>query len=133
VANNVRRVAGGTLPEVTADEDIVAAWTASRDALHAMLATADLSASVNGPFGPMPIEQLVARIVSAGVLVHTWDLARAAGLDESLDAEAVEGAYSGLKPLDGMIRRPGLFDAKVDAPAGADLQTELLTFLGRKV
>jgi uncharacterized protein (TIGR03086 family) len=67
------------------------------------------------------------------VLVHTWDLARAVGGDEQLDADAVAAAYSGLKPMDAMIRQPGVFGPKVDTPAGADVQTEFLNFLGRTV
>jgi uncharacterized protein (TIGR03086 family) len=133
VANNLRRVSGGTLPEVAEGDDIAGAWNATRDATLAMVASADLSATAQGPFGPMPLEDLLGRIISSDVLVHTWDLARAVGGDETLDAAAVTGAYSGLKPLDGMIRRPGLFDAKADAPAGADEQAEFLAFLGRKV
>jgi len=133
VANNLRRVSGGALPEISADEDIAAAWSATHQGLLTMLDTADLSAVVEGPFGPMPIEQLLGRIVSMDVLVHTWDLARAVGGDEQLDADAVAGAYSGLKPMDAMIRRPGLFGPKVDVPAGADEQTEFLAFLGRSV
>ena len=133
VANNYRRIAGGTLPEIGEGEDIRKAWSASREGLHSMLASADLSANVDGPFGPMPLDQLMGRIIATDTLVHTWDLARAVGGDEKLDAEAVSGAYSGLKPMDAMLRNPGFFDAKVDPPAGADEQTEFLCFLGRKV
>lgn len=132
VADNLRRVCGGALPPVSADDEIVAAWQATHQGLLDMLATADLSAVVDGPFGPMPMEQLLGRIVSMDVLVHTWDLARAVGGDERLDADAVAGAFSGLKPMDAMIRRPGLFDAKVEAPEGADEQAEFLAFLGRR-
>jgi uncharacterized protein (TIGR03086 family) len=71
--------------------------------------------------------------MATDVLVHTWDLARAVGGDERLDEAAVAGAYSGLKPMDAMIRRPGVFGPKVEAPEGADLQTEFLSFLGRQV
>ena len=133
VANNFRRLSGGTLPEVTADEDIAAAWKASHDAMIGMLGSADLSANTDTPMGPMPLEAFIGRIMSTDVLVHTWDLSRALGVDDKLDAEAVAGAYSGLKPMDAMIRRPGFFDAKIEAPAGADEQTEFLMFLGRKV
>ena len=133
VANGYRRIAGGTLPEVAEGEDIRKAWSASREALHSTLASADLSANVDGPFGPMPLDQLMGRIIATDTLVHTWDLARSVGGDEKLDAEAVSGAYSGLKPMDAMLRNPGFFEAKVDAPAGADEQTEFLSFLGRKV
>jgi uncharacterized protein (TIGR03086 family) len=131
VADNLRRLAA--MDPVAADDDIVPAWNASRDAMHNLVDTADLSATVDGPFGAMPLEQLLSRIVATDTLVHTWDLARAVGGDEALDAGSVAGAYSGMKPMDAMIRRPGFFGAKVDAPAGADEQTEFLCFLGRNV
>lgn len=137
VSNNLRRmtagIGGAAAPEVTADEDITAAWNSTRDALLAALPKTDWTAQLPGPFGPMPAEQLLGRIICTDTLVHTWDLARAVGGDESLPEDLVDGAYSGLKPMDAMIRRPGVFDAKVEAPAGANLQTEFLCFLGRKV
>ncbi len=108
------------------------AWNGTRDGLLAALLTADMSKMMDGPFGPMPAEQLLGRIITADTLVHTWDLARATGGDESLPADLIDGAYSGLKPMDAMIRRPGVFGDKIEV-AGADLQTEFLSFLGRKV
>ena len=56
-----------------------------------------------------------------------------ASINVTASSKAVAGAYSGLKPMDAMLRNPGFFDAKVDAPAGADEQAEFLSFLGRKV
>ena len=79
----------------------------------------------------MPLEQLIGRLMTTDVLVHTWDLARATGQDETLDADAVSHAYSGLLPMDGMIRMPGVFGAKLDTPADAPEQTKFLRFLGR--
>jgi hypothetical protein len=81
----------------------------------------------------MPADQMLGRILTTDTLVHTWDLARAVGGDEALAPDLVEGAYSGLKPMDAMIRRPGVFGDKVESAAGADLQTEFLSFLGRAV
>jgi len=137
VSNNLLRVAGalgaGDLPPVGADEEPPAAWARARDAVLGQLPTADMSVEVSGPFGPMPAEQLIGRIISTDVLVHTWDLAKAVGGDEALPTDAVEGAYSGLKPLDAMIRQPGVFGPKVEPPEGADVQTEFLAFLGRPV
>jgi uncharacterized protein (TIGR03086 family) len=136
VTNNLRRMTAGlggqVQPEVTADEDIRGAWNGTRDGMLAALMTADMATVMEGPFGPMPAEQLLGRIITTDTLVHTWDLARASGGDESLPADLVEGAYSGLKPMDAMIRRPGVFGDKVEV-AGADLQTEFLSFLGRQV
>jgi uncharacterized protein (TIGR03086 family) len=137
VANNLLSL-GGALsgtehPKMDADEAPPAAWARAKEAFLSPLDTADLSASVPGPFGPMPAEQLIGRFISTDVLVHTWDLARAVGGDEQLPADIVEGAYSGLKPMDAMLRQPGVFGPKQPVPDGADLQTEFLAFLGRKV
>lgn len=88
---------------------------------------------VPGPFGDMPVEQMIGRFLSTDALVHTWDLARAVGGDERIDAEAVAMAYSGLKPMDAMIRQPGVFGPKIDPAPGDDEQTEFLKFLGRAV
>ena len=135
VSNNLLRVAGalgaGELPPVDAGEDPPAAWARARSAMLGQLPDADLSVVIEGPFGPMPAEIFVGRIITTDVLVHTWDLARAVGGDDRLPVDAVEGAYSGLKPLDEMIRRPGIMGPKVTPPEGSDVQTEFLAFLGR--
>jgi len=34
--------------------------------------------------------------------------------------------------MDAMIRQPNVFGPKLDPPSGADVQTELLYFLGRR-
>ena len=81
--------------------------------------------------GDMPASQIIGRFLASDVLVHTWDLARAVGGDERLDATAVTQAYSGLKPMDAMIRQPGVFGPKVEPAADADEQEEFLNFLGR--
>jgi uncharacterized protein (TIGR03086 family) len=137
VGNNLLRIgaglSGGEGHEIGPDEEITAAWANARGTFLGVLPTADLSTTLPGPMGPMPADQLIGRLISTDVLVHTWDLARAVGGDETLDAAAVEGAYSGIKPMDAMIRQPGVFDAKVEAPSDADLQTEFLCFLGRSV
>jgi uncharacterized protein (TIGR03086 family) len=137
VTNNLFGVkaglSAGAPRQVGADEDIAAAWAEARDGFLGALPGADLSTTLPGPFGPMPAEQLIGRLIATDVLVHTWDLARATGGDERLDADAVEGAHSGLKPLDAMLRVPGVFGPKVEPPSGADAQTQLLCFLGRTV
>ena len=41
------------------------------------------------------------------ILVHTWDLARATGLDETLDADEVHRMFVGMEPMDEMLRASG--------------------------
>ena len=119
--------------KVGADEDPKEAWRTSLAAVKAALASpAAETATMAGPMGNAPIDMMVGRILASDVLVHTWDLARAVGGDERLDQDAVAQAYSGLKPMDAMLRQPGVFGPKVEPPEGADLQTEFLCFLGRQ-
>jgi uncharacterized protein (TIGR03086 family) len=130
---NLTAALTGAEPGPAAD-DPKTLWTetyaAFKDALNQPGA---LDKVVPGPFGEMPAQMVVGRFLATDALVHTWDLARAVGGDEKLDADAVTQAYSGLKPMDAMIRQPGVFGPKVDAAPGDDEQTEFLKFLGRNV
>ena len=136
VANQRNIIAGieGTTPEeVDATGDPKQLWQTSNERLGAALRTEGaLQKTVQGPMGDTPIEFMLGRILASDVLVHTWDLARAVGGDERLDQDAVGHAYEGLKPMDAMLRRPGVFGDKVEPPEGADLQTQFLCFLGRR-
>jgi uncharacterized protein (TIGR03086 family) len=66
------------------------------------------------------------------VVIHTWDLARAAGLDETLDADEVSQMLRGMEPIDDMLRASGHYGPKVAVPADADEQTRLIAFTGRQ-
>lgn len=136
VTNNLTHIAAqlrGTEQPAFDRNEPVACWTAGQRGALDAIRTSDLSKEVPSPMGPMSVENIIGRLICNDVLVHTWDLARAVGGDERLDQDAVAGAYAGLKPLDAMIRRPGIFGPKVEAGDGDDLQTEFLKFLGRPV
>lgn len=129
------RAIGRTPPETPpATEDPVGAWLAVRDAVQTALEDPETAtAQFEGRMGRQTFEQAVDRFVNFDVLVHTWDLARAAGLDERLDPAEVHAVFEAAKPMDEMLRGSGAFGPKLEPPPGADEQTELLAFLGRKV
>jgi uncharacterized protein (TIGR03083 family) len=77
-----------------------------------------------------PVDVLDA--LTTDVLVHTWDLARATGLDEHLDAELVHGLLEGMEPLDDLLRSSGQYGPRVAVPDDADEQTRLIAFTGRR-
>ena len=58
---------------------------------------------------------------------------RATGGDEQLDPAEVHQIFEMARPMDDIMRGSGAFGAKVEPPAGADEQTQLLAFLGRPV
>jgi uncharacterized protein (TIGR03086 family) len=129
MSNNFNGIAGFE-EKVGEHENIVEAWNAAKARLEERM-TGDLTVAVPGPMGPMPLAQMLGRFVSMDTLVHTFDLARAVGGNEQLDEQAVAMAYSAIKPMGDMIRRPGVFGPATEAPEGCDLQTEFLCFLGR--
>lgn len=129
---NVVRSLTGDAPEVDVAADPKGAWRQAYQAMRSALEQPGaLDGMAPGPFGEMPVGQIVGRFLSTDVLVHTWDLARAVGGDEALDAGAVAQAHKGLEPMDAMIRRPGVFGDKVEPAADADEQERFLNFLGR--
>jgi len=126
-------VTGGAPEPLGADEDVRRAWEDAARAIEAIAADPVVAATeFQGPAGPMPAGEVIATFVTMDLLVHTWDLARTVGADERLDEESVRRAYADLQPMDAMIRRPNVFDPKLEPPADADLQTEFLYFLGRR-
>ena len=117
-------------PDVEADPK--GAWREAYAAARAALEEPGaLEKVAPGPFGEMPVGDIVGRFLVTDVLVHTWDLARAVGGDERIDAAAVARAHKGLEPMDAMIRQPGVFGPKVEPAADADDQERFLNFLGR--
>ncbi len=126
-------VRGGAPTSLGADEDPTQAWAEVSKAITAITQDpAAASEELDGPAGKMTAEEVIGRFVTMDLLVHTWDLARTVGADERLDEDSVARAYELLKPMDEMIRRPNFFGPKLDPPAGADLQTEFLYFVGRR-
>jgi uncharacterized protein (TIGR03086 family) len=114
--------------------DVPKEWAEARAEVEAALADPALAGSVQEtPLGAMPFEVFVGRLQCMDMLIHTWDVARATGGDENVDAEIAAGALSGLKPMDAMLRRPGLFGPALEPPPGAGPVEELMSFVGRKV
>jgi uncharacterized protein (TIGR03086 family) len=129
----IANVKGAEPASLGADEDPKEAWKHASRAVDDITGDPEaLSVEIDGPTGKMRVDEIIGRFVCMDVLVHTWDLARTVGADEHLDEELVRQAYDALQPMDAMIRQPGVFGAKLEPPAGADLQTEFLYFLGRR-
>ena len=117
----------------TQTDDPVAAWTAARDTVQTALDDpAVASREYDGPMGKTTFETSIGMFGVGDVLVHTWDLARAVGLDEHLDEDEVQRLFAALEPNDEMMRKGTSFGPKVEVPADADPQTKLLAFTGRR-
>jgi uncharacterized protein (TIGR03086 family) len=121
-------------PIPSVDEDPVGAWIALRDALQAALDDPEIAGrrQADPHLGELSYAEAVATIALPDILVHTWDLARAAGLDDTLDAEEVAIAVAGIGTYDDApMRASGHFGPAVELPAGGGDQDRLLAFMGR--
>jgi uncharacterized protein (TIGR03086 family) len=65
-------------------------------------------------------------------LVHAWDLARGAGVDDTLPPDLVEWGIGWVTPILPMLTGSGAFGEPQDVPADADAQTRLLAMVGRR-
>jgi uncharacterized protein (TIGR03086 family) len=122
-------------PLPSPDDDPSATWASIRDQLQAILERADVGETTfeSEMFGSdLTLDVAIQRFVTGDVLIHTWDLARACGLDESLDADAVHHMYEGMKPMAPMLAASGHFAPVVEVPDDADEQTKLLGLTGRR-
>ena len=81
----------------------------------------------------MPVDQMIDQLICLEILAHTWDLSRATGQNDTLNADAVEAVHNAVKSLDEVLRDPGIMGSKIESPAGADAQTQFLNFVGRTV
>jgi uncharacterized protein (TIGR03086 family) len=121
-----------TFPKV--GDDAVAAFAKLRDQTIEALDQPDVLARVADTFfGPMPVDTFIG-FMGADLIVHAWDLARTAKIDERLDPALCKATLATWKSLpEAMLRSPNVFGPALKAPAGADAQVKLLAFLGRSV
>jgi len=120
-------------PTSSVDEDPVAAWEGFSEWLQAVLDDPEVCGrQVDMPMGRFSVEGAIDMIATTDVFLHTWDLARATGLDERLDPEEVHRLYEGMEPLDEVLRGSGHYGPRVEVPDDADEQTRLIAFIGRR-
>jgi uncharacterized protein (TIGR03086 family) len=126
--------AGITLPPgPPVDDDPVGAWRTQTDAVQALLddpTTADREHDLPH-IGTMSLGKAIDMIYTGDVFLHRWDLARATGQDETLDADKCAEMLEGMLPMDEVLRQSGHYGARVDVAEDADVQTKLLGFIGR--
>lgn len=114
------------------DDDPVGAWQTATAAVQADLDDPErASAEFEGHFGRQTFEQAVDRFLCFDLVVHGWDLARAAGLDDAIADEDLARVRAAAEPFGDAMRGPGAFGPEVDPPADADEQTRLMAFFGR--
>ena len=87
---------------------------------------------VHHPMGDIPGEMLLGFRIG-DLTIHSWDLARATGGDETLPDALVEATWASLSPMAPMIGSTGVFgEGPSGGAADAPLQAQLLDLAGRR-
>jgi uncharacterized protein (TIGR03086 family) len=113
--------------------DPVASWDAAVNASRAAFgAPGALDGTVSLSAGAKPTAEYCWEMTT-DALIHSWDLARAIGADETLDAELAELVYERTLPIAEHLQETGLFAPPIPVPDDAPLQTKLLAIFGRAI
>jgi uncharacterized protein (TIGR03086 family) len=133
-------LAGKTMAEVgdrfdgdLLGDDPKGAWAAaSAPAVAMVLSPGAMEIICDLSMGPTPGEEYT-RQLTVDLIVHGWDLARGAGLDEHIDPDLVSAALSYIEPWKPMLASmPDYFATPIEPAPDADPQTVLLNTLGRR-
>ena len=112
-------------------------WDTIREAYASHLSDPSNLEGTVDEFAGIPRQQLAAFLIG-DLLIHSWDLARSIGADETLPSAAVEATMAGLQHVPAELLRghnplgQPMMGPAVDVPADADLQTRMLAFTGRR-
>lgn len=131
--------AGQTIAEVgdRFDGDLlgsepVAAWNRyAAEAVDAIHGEGAMDRVVHLSFGDFRGHEYAMQLF-ADMVVHSWDLARATGADETLDADLVSTLAAWFTDVADLYRQAGAVAARPEVPADADDQTRLLAEFGRR-
>lgn len=116
----------------SADENPVAAWVHTRDAMQDILddpARAHLE--YDGHFGRTDLASSIGSFYSLDLIVHAWDIAHPAGVEDTIADEDLDFVEAFIEKLGDNIRMDGVCGPAVEVPDSADRQTKVLAQLGR--
>ncbi len=121
------------MPGDLAGDQPPAAWAAARGSVLEALGSPGVIDQIVQTFrAAETIDSLHAWNV-VDTLAHTWDLARAAGVDDQLDEDLVDHAIAQAEPVIGAMRQPPFFGGPVTVDDDSSRSTQFLALLGRRV
>ena len=124
---------GGQVPDVLPTPTCRPRYATLRAALvEACRQPGALDQMVDSPLGGQLPGSVMLGIYTTDTLIHTWDLARAIGVDVRLDADLLERSWEGVKPIEELVRTPGVFGSAVDIDDSAPMQDRAMAWFGRQ-
>ena len=113
--------------------DPVAAWAAHAATVAGLLDDPAIAGiAYDGHFGPTTLGETVERFYVFDMLVHRWDLARAAGSDTSFTDAELDRIDESAQSFGPVLYMEGSCRPAVPAASDADRQTRVLATLGRR-
>jgi uncharacterized protein (TIGR03086 family) len=124
---------GLRLGEVSvADADLATSWDTRATEVQEVLETHAAATYRSDLLGEMPLASAIDQFYVSDVVMHTWDLARAADQDDRLDPDFCAQAVAGMEPMAEVLAASGQFGPRVPVPDDADAQTRLIGLIGRR-
>ncbi|HWJ82773.1 MAG TPA: TIGR03086 family metal-binding protein [Nocardioides sp.] len=119
------------LPPVDVDADPAAAWRQRAADVQRLLEAEGGREFVSPRFGTLSLGRAIDQFYTGDVWMHSWDLARALGLEIDLGEQRCADALAGMEQIDELLRSSGQFGPRVDVPADASAQDRFIGFIGR--
>lgn len=117
--------------EDDADDDLPTRWRRRTADVQAILESEASDQPLSeGPFAGQTLAQTVDRIYTADIFMHSWDLARSAGVDPRLDPEVAGAMVAGMREMEESLRSSGHF-GPAHPTTSTDTVDQLMAFVGR--
>lgn len=127
------KLAGRPIEVPDVSDDPLGAFDEVRAIVQADLDDPERAAvSWDGFFGPTTFAEGVDRFVCFDLVVHGWDLARAAGIDDPIPADELDHLEADLAYFGDALTASGAVGTPIEAGPDADRATRLLAALGRQ-
>ncbi len=113
---------------------LIDAWHHVRDAVQTALDdSATAGHGYDGYFGPTTFARTVDIFYSGDLLVHSWDVARGAGLTdlETLNADDMRRTKAELEPTGAVLRSGGAYGPAIELSGNESEQQQFLAWTGR--
>jgi len=117
--------------DLLGDDPVAASAQAAAEAVAAVADTGALERTVHLSFGDHPGAEYAMQL-AADHLVHAVDLARALGIDDTVDAEAAAAVERWFGPVEAMYRQAGVIGPRIEVVADAGPAARLLGMMGRR-
>ncbi len=113
--------------------DPVGAWRSHERAVRDLVDDdAFLAAEFDGFFGPTTVGETFSQFYVFDLVVHRWDIARSAGLDERFTPAELDLVERSIAAMGDNLYLAGICAPAVTVPPGADRQARALAALGRR-